>query len=153
VERPLQVGAAAAGADAAALGQLSAYALPLGEAFQLRDDVLGVFGNPAITGKPAGDDLREGKRTLLVALAMQRGDGAQRRALAEGIGRADLDEAGLAAVRDVITATGALGEVEQVIADRLQTALGALDAAGPGLRADAGAALAALARAAVDRSA
>jgi geranylgeranyl diphosphate synthase type I len=153
VERPLQIGAAAAGGDAASLGALSAYALPLGQAFQLRDDVLGVFGNPAVTGKPAGDDLREGKRTLLLALAMERGSQAQRATLSEGIGRADLDEPGLGAMRDVLSATGALGAVEQVIADQLRAALDALDAAGALLRADAADALAVLARASVVRSA
>ena len=70
VERPLLVGAALADADAGVRAAYSAYGLPLGEAFQLRDDVLGVFGDPAQTGKPAGDDLREGKRTYLVAAAM-----------------------------------------------------------------------------------
>jgi len=69
VERPMHIGAALAGADVELLNGLSAVALPLGEAFQLRDDVLGVFGDPAVTGKPAGDDVREGKRTVLVARA------------------------------------------------------------------------------------
>ena len=70
IERPLHVGAALAGADAEQLAALTAFGLPLGEAFQLRDDLLGVFGDPATTGKPAGDDLVEGKRTVLVALAL-----------------------------------------------------------------------------------
>jgi geranylgeranyl diphosphate synthase type I len=71
VERPLHLGAALAGADDALLRTYTAYGLPLGEAFQLRDDVLGVFGDPGETGKPAGDDLREGKRTVLVATALE----------------------------------------------------------------------------------
>ena len=70
IERPLHVGAALAGAGPEILAALSAFGLPLGEAFQLRDDLLGVFGDPATTGKPAGDDLVEGKRTVLVALAL-----------------------------------------------------------------------------------
>ena len=74
VERPLHIGAALAGASAELIEGLSAVALPLGEAFQLRDDVLGVFGDPATTGKPTGDDLREGKRTVLIARAAERGD-------------------------------------------------------------------------------
>src|ERR687893_2161897 len=69
VERPLLLGAALAGAPGAVCAAYSGFGLPLGEAFQLRDDVLGVFGDPAVTGKPAGDDLREGKRTYLVAAA------------------------------------------------------------------------------------
>ena len=70
IERPLHIGAALAGATPGQLEQLSRFGLPLGEAFQLRDDLLGVFGDPATTGKPAGDDLVEGKRTVLVALAL-----------------------------------------------------------------------------------
>ena len=74
VERPLHLGAALAGGGRGPARRVySAYGLPLGEAFQLRDDVLGVFGDPAETGKPAGDDLREGKRTVLVALRAQSG--------------------------------------------------------------------------------
>ena len=70
IERPLHIGAALAGATGETIGQLSRFGLPLGEAFQLRDDLLGVFGDPEVTGKPAGDDLIEGKRTVLVALAL-----------------------------------------------------------------------------------
>ena len=77
VERPLHIGAALAGADDDLVESLSRVAIPLGQAFQLRDDLLGVFGDPATTGKPAGDDLREGKRTVLVATAMDRATPAQ----------------------------------------------------------------------------
>ena len=70
VERPLHIGATLAGGSERQLAQLGAFGLPLGEAFQLRDDLLGVFGDPSMTGKPAGDDLIEGKRTVLVALAL-----------------------------------------------------------------------------------
>ena len=70
IERPLHIGGSLAGATAEQIGQLSRFGLPLGEAFQLRDDLLGVFGDPSVTGKPAGDDLIEGKRTVLVALAL-----------------------------------------------------------------------------------
>jgi len=72
IERPLHLGAALAGADASVVSAFSGYGLPLGEAFQLRDDILGVFGDPQETGKPAGDDLREGKRTVLIAVAVER---------------------------------------------------------------------------------
>ena len=74
IERPLLIGRAARGGAPEARGALTPYGLPLGEAFQLRDDVLGVFGDPGETGKPAGDDLREGKRTVLVAAALTRAD-------------------------------------------------------------------------------
>ena len=84
VERPLQFGAALAKADAELLTALSSYGIPLGEAFQLRDDVLGVFGETDVTGKPSGDDIREGKRTLLVARAFGKATpGAARRARQE----------------------------------------------------------------------
>ena len=86
VQRPLLLGAAAAGGTPELISVLSDYGLLVGEAFQLRDDLLGVFGDPSQTGKPAGDDLREGKRTLLVALAFQHADPAQRELLRAGIG-------------------------------------------------------------------
>lgn len=116
VERPLHVGAALAGADAAHIAALSDVGVPLGEAFQLRDDVLGVFGDPAVTGKPAGDDLREGKRTVLLARAFENADGAQVRTLSDAIGRPDLDAADIDNLRDVIASTGALTAVEEQIA-------------------------------------
>ena len=74
IERPLHLGAAIAGADPALIEAFRGYGRDIGIAFQLRDDLLGVFGDPEITGKPAGDDLREGKRTVLVARALQRAD-------------------------------------------------------------------------------
>ena len=89
VQRPLQLGAAIAGAGAEVTEACTAIGLPLGEAFQLRDDVLGVFGDPAVTGKSADDDLREGKQTLLIALAEEATDDAGRRLLTEVLGDAD----------------------------------------------------------------
>lgn len=150
VERPLHVGAAAAGAPVEVMASLSAFAVPLGEAFQLRDDVLGVFGDPARTGKPAGDDLREGKRTVLVALAHGRADTARRTVLEAGLGGRDLDEDGIARLRAVIVETGALAEVERMIGERTDLAHAALDDAV--IRPDARVALAALATAATERS-
>jgi geranylgeranyl diphosphate synthase type I len=133
IERPLQLGAALATGDAAESGPLSAalsaYGLPLGEAFQLRDDVLGVFGDPAATGKPAGDDLREGKQTVLVALAAARADQAQLKLLRDGLGDPQLDAAGVAELQEVITDTGALDAVEARIGERTRRALTALEVA------------------------
>ncbi len=131
VERPLQLGAAlATGLTGGPLiDGLSHYGLPLGEAFQLRDDVLGVFGDPAATGKPAGDDLREGKQTVLVALAAERATDAQSKALRSGLGDPALDEDGVAELRSVIADTGALADVERSITDLTGTALDALAAA------------------------
>ena len=133
IERPLQLGAALATGDGDENGPvnaaLSAYGLPLGEAFQLRDDVLGVFGDPAATGKPAGDDLREGKQTVLVALAAAKADRPRLKLLREGLGDADLDAAGVADLQAVIVETGALDAVERRIGERTELALEALERA------------------------
>jgi geranylgeranyl diphosphate synthase type I len=151
VEGPLHLGAAIAGAPPEVFDALTRYGLPLGEAFQLRDDVLGVFGDPSVTGKPAGDDLREGKHTLLTALAMQAADEKQAATLAAGLGDRSLDDDHVAALCEIITATGALAQVEQRIVDRTAAARGALAAAPIG--AAARDALDALARAATERRA
>jgi geranylgeranyl diphosphate synthase type I len=126
IERPLHVGAALAGGDPAVRDAYSAYGLPLGEAFQLRDDVLGVFGDPELTGKPAGDDLREGKRTALIAMALEQADDAQAAVVARHLGDPDLDRAGVEALRTVIADTGALGRVEVLIEQRTEQAIAAL---------------------------
>ncbi len=126
VERPLQFGAALARAEPALLTALSSYGIPLGEAFQLRDDVLGVFGESDVTGKPSGDDLREGKRTLLVARAFGKASPDQHEVLAKNFGRADLDAGGIAAIQGVLRDTGALAAVETVISELTSAARGAL---------------------------
>ncbi|HEX6968531.1 MAG TPA: polyprenyl synthetase family protein [Micromonosporaceae bacterium] len=126
VERPLLLGAALAGAPAAITAAYSAYGLPLGEAFQLRDDVLGVFGDPAQTGKPAGDDLREGKRTYLVAAALEAADEAARAVLARRLGDPRLDQDGVEQLREIIADSGALARTERRIARLTDQALTAL---------------------------
>ncbi|MBQ0982183.1 MULTISPECIES: polyprenyl synthetase family protein [Micromonospora] len=128
VERPLLLGAALADATADVRTAYSAYGLPLGEAFQLRDDVLGVFGDPALTGKPAGDDLREGKRTFLVAAAGEATDDAGRELLFSRLGDPELDEQGVARLHELITASGALARTEQRIVTLTDAALAALTA-------------------------
>jgi geranylgeranyl diphosphate synthase, type I len=131
-ERPLHLGTVLAGAGPDLLAALSRYALPLGEAFQLRDDLLGVFGDPALTGKPVGDDLRAGKRTVLLATAMARADPAQRRALTSLVGNPRLDADGMERACALLTDTGALAEVERMIGVRRAQALAAVrDAAIP----------------------
>jgi geranylgeranyl diphosphate synthase type I len=127
IERPLHIGAALAGAAPALFTAYTAYGLPLGEAFQLRDDVLGVFGDPTETGKPAGDDLREGKRTVLIALATEAASPAQARTLRAHLGDPSLDPAGVAELRSVIEETGALAQTEEMIDDLLKQALQAID--------------------------
>lgn len=128
IERPVQLGAALAGADPDRLADLSGYGLPLGEAFQLRDDLLGVYGDPAVTGKPAGDDLVEGKRTVLIALALDGADPAAADRLDAALGT-DLSQAQVAELRDLIDAAGAHEEVERLIESLVTQALTALDAA------------------------
>lgn len=129
VERPLLLGAALAAAPPALIGAYSAFGLPLGEAFQLRDDVLGVFGDPAVTGKPAGDDLREGKRTYLVAAAYETVSAAARAEIERALGDPELDEAGVGRLRAIITESGALARTEARIAALTAEALAALQAA------------------------
>jgi geranylgeranyl diphosphate synthase type I len=116
VERPLHLGAALAGRLDDLAAPLSAIGLPLGEAFQLRDDVLGVFGDEDVTGKPVGDDLREGKLTPLVAIATEktRGDADDQELLGR-LGAPDLDPIEVQALQDLFVRSGALAEVERSI--------------------------------------
>ncbi|WP_137813487.1 polyprenyl synthetase family protein [Gandjariella thermophila] len=133
VERPLHLGAAIAGADPAAVEALRSFGADIGVAFQLRDDLLGVFGDPEVTGKPAGDDLREGKRTLLVAVALERarerGEHAAAETLRSALGRPDLDEGTVRTVQGLLTDLGAVRAVEDRIAALTEGALGTLRAA------------------------
>ena len=139
VERPLQLGAAVAGTIGAD-GFLSGYGLPLGEAFQLRDDVLGVFGDPEVTGKPAGEDIREGKQTLLLVLGRQMAGPAGRRVLETVPGNPAAAGPDIADVRTVLAGCGAVDAVERRIAGLAGQARAAL-AAEPGVPDDARAAL------------
>jgi geranylgeranyl pyrophosphate synthase len=151
VQRPLQIGAAIAGTWPRIADVYSSIGLPLGEAFQLRDDVLGVFGDPAVTGKSADDDLREGKQTLLIALAEEQADAAGRRLLADSLGDPAASPDQLQALRDLIEDTGARARVEERIAERTGLARTAISEAP--IAADARAALDALAVAATTRAA
>lgn len=136
VERPLHLGAALAGAPAATVAALRSYGADVGVAFQLRDDLLGVFGDPTVTGKPAGDDLAEGKRTVLLALARtalagDAADPADPAALAEldaGIGRPDADGRRLS---ELIAGTDAVEAVENRITGLVRSGLDALDRLDP----------------------
>src|SRR3954447_3760483 len=125
VERPLHVGAALAGAGPSVLEALTGFGLPLGEAFQLRDDLLGVYGDPEVTGKPAGDDLTEGKRTVLVALALERASTTDAKRLDSALGSA-LTGAEVEDLRRIIDGSGAAAEVERRIEDLTATSLQAL---------------------------
>ncbi len=133
VERPMHLGAALAGAPPELIDGYRRFGSDIGIAFQLRDDLLGVFGDPAVTGKPAGDDLREGKRTLLLAIALERadrrGDGAARSAVEAAIGDPELTVDQVERTRDLLTDLGAVQAVEQRIAALTGSALDALAAA------------------------
>ena len=122
VTQPLRLGAILAGADDAQLEALDNFGMPLGMAFQLRDDVLGVFGDPALTGKPSGDDLREGKRTVLIAFTRERLAASARVVLDEMLGDPDLDDAQVAALQATVRDSGALDRVEELITDYSRTA-------------------------------
>jgi geranylgeranyl diphosphate synthase type I len=131
IERPLHFGAALATTDKKVLAEvtshLSSYGLPLGEAFQLRDDLLGVFGDPDLTGKPAGDDLREGKRTVLVAMAQESMSSTDIKEFESLFGKQDLDSNGVEKLRSIITDSGAPVHVENLITELTNTAIHALD--------------------------
>ncbi len=126
IERPLHLGALlAAPTRDDLIPVLSTYGLPLGDAFQMRDDVLGAFGDTAITGKPVGDDLREGKPTPLMAIATARANAAQLKEL-QLVGNQDLSPEQIARVQEVIRETGALDELETVITRLTDEAIAAV---------------------------
>jgi geranylgeranyl diphosphate synthase, type I len=126
VERPLHVGASLAGADEPLISAMSEYGIPLGEAFQLRDDVLGVFGDPQVTGKPAGDDVRQGKRTVLMSRAVELAGDDDRFLLESAIGDQGLTDESVAGVLTAVERSGALAHVEGLIAELSAMALKAL---------------------------
>jgi geranylgeranyl diphosphate synthase type I len=127
IERPLHLGAVLAAPEKTEqlLPALSAYGLPLGDAFQMRDDVMGAFGETSVTGKPVGDDLREGKPTPLMAMATARADAAQLGVL-QLVGNTVLNDAQVADVQAVIRETGALDQLEQLITSLTDEAIEAI---------------------------
>ncbi len=151
VRQPLLIGAYAAGWDECTAAGLSDYGRELGRAFQLRDDILGVFGDPDATGKPAGDDLREGKRTALIAIAREALPASERTLVDARIGDPHLSASDVAELQEMIRETGAAAQVERMIADYTAAAERALDEAA--LDETAEHALRALAEAAIARSA
>lgn len=129
IEAPLAIGGAIAGGTPAGLDALRAFGLPLGVAFQLRDDLLGVYGDPEVTGKPAGDDLREGKRTVLVAIARERMQPGERHQLDELLGDPALGDEQVRMLQQGIRDAGAVDAVEELIASNTEQAMAALAAA------------------------
>ncbi len=135
IERPLHLGALLAYPESAGtLPALSAYGLPLGDAFQMRDDVLGAFGDEAVTGKPVGDDLREGKPTPLLAIAHERATAAELTVLSL-VGRSDLDDEDITRIQAVLVETGALAALEAQIDELTTTAIASLPSSGLTARA------------------
>lgn len=133
VQRPLHLGASLAGAPPEVVDPLLSFGKNIGVAFQLRDDLLGVFGDPDVTGKPAGDDLREGKRTLLVSRgihrARERNDAATERAVVDALGDRALSDERLTRARQALVDIGAVADVEQHISELTEVALAALASA------------------------
>ncbi|WP_376771735.1 polyprenyl synthetase family protein [Actinokineospora xionganensis] len=133
VERPLHLGAALGGAPEPTVAALRSFGADIGLAFQLRDDLLGMFGDTDVTGKPAGDDLREGKRTLLMSVGMANADAAGRTAdaalLRAALGDGDLTSATVERAREVLTDLGAVAELDRRIDELTANALGTLAAA------------------------
>ncbi len=153
VSRPLQLGVAAAADRPDVHALFHDVGTDLGIAFQLRDDVLGVFGDPAVTGKPSGDDLRSGKRTVLLATAVQladRSDPAAAKLLRASVGT-DLTDGQVSELCGVIERVGALAAAEDQIDTLTRRALAVLGDAP--IHAAAKAGLSALARSAANRSA
>jgi geranylgeranyl diphosphate synthase type I len=134
VERPLHMGVALAGADEDTITAVREFGTDIGVAFQLRDDLLGVYGDTEVTGKPAGDDLREGKRTLLVSLGLRYADEAGRHAdadlLRSALGDPGLTQDTIQRVRDLLVEVGAVDELERRIEKLTVSGMAALDAAG-----------------------
>ncbi len=126
LEAPLLIGAALGGVSEQTLNALSQFGIPLGLAFQLRDDVLGVFGDPTVTGKPAGDDLREGKRTVLVGLTLENVPASVSKIFNELLVAGDIEDEQLSFMRQTITDSGALAKTERMIEEHSTRAIEAL---------------------------
>jgi geranylgeranyl diphosphate synthase type I len=149
VEQPLLIGGLLAGAAPHLRAGLSAYGLPLGEAFQLRDDLLGLFGDPERTGKAGLDDIRGHRPTALLAAAWQAALPAQRDHLAGVLGRPNLDDGHLAGVRELLVTLKAPEQIEEMIDARVREATRVLN--GLDIPAHARRALSDLATSATDR--
>ncbi len=126
LEAPLLIGAALSGVSEETLSALSQFGIPLGLAFQLRDDVLGVFGDPSVTGKPAGDDLREGKRTVLVGLTLESVPSSVSKIFNELLMAGEIEEEQLDFMRKTIADSGALAKTERLIEEHSNRAIEAL---------------------------
>ena len=127
VRRPLEIGAAMSGCSDRTISGLGRYGEAVGEAFQLRDDMLGVFGAETVTGKPDGQDLIERKASSVVIAAHQLADPSSRRQLTDLMNSGDLDDSAIERWRNLIVKTGAVQWIDDKIDDRVSSALEALD--------------------------
>lgn len=126
-ERPIQLGALLAGAEEIAFDGLSHYGTAVGEAFQLQDDLLGMFGDAGTVGKPVGEDLREGKFTFLIHHTLSAATPEQRRVLEAALGNPGLTAAEVSRAQRILEETGARARVTEMVAERLRAARAALD--------------------------
>jgi geranylgeranyl diphosphate synthase type I len=122
IEAPLVIGASLAGASPADIHTMRNIGVPLGIAFQLRDDLLGVFGDPAVTGKPAGDDLREGKRTVLIALAQKQLSKEEASRFDELLGNPNLTPEQIVSLQTSLVDCGAVEQLETIITEQVHQA-------------------------------
>ncbi|WET76930.1 polyprenyl synthetase family protein [Amycolatopsis sp. QT-25] len=129
VRRPLEFGAALAGCGPDVMAALAEYGGLIGEAFQFQDDLLGVFGDPAVTGKPAGQDLRDRKASSVVVLAVEMADRRQRADLGELLNLTTVDDDAVSRWRELITAAGARERLGELIRERADKALAVIDPA------------------------
>lgn len=127
IERPLHFGAALAGASNEVFEIYSGFGLPLGQAFQLRDDLLGVFGDSKVTGKPSGDDIREGKRTVLIAMAIEKSDTGAIEILERSLGNQGLTDLEISKIQEIIEESGARQDCENLIDRLFESALQSLE--------------------------
>lgn len=154
VRRPLEIGAALAGCDDTVLGVLGRYGEAIGEAFQLRDDLLGVFGAPETTGKPTGTDLIARKATTVVVAGYELASGAQQRQFKEFMTADHLGAEDVNRWQALISEVGTVQWIEDMINQRYETAVEAVSGLGPAqLDADARSALVSMAAACTERAA
>ncbi|OGI16630.1 MAG: hypothetical protein A2Z52_02000, partial [Candidatus Moranbacteria bacterium RBG_19FT_COMBO_42_6] len=134
IEGPLHLGAILAGADEKFLKALSEYSIPVGIAFQIQDDILGVFGDEKKLGKSVGSDIRQGKQTILVAKAFEKADSEQRKILSGALGKKDLTMKDLENFRKVIINTGSLDYAKKLSAKMVEKGKSALANHNPGVK-------------------
>lgn len=127
IEGPLHLGAILARADEKMMQSLSDYSIPAGIAFQIQDDILGVFGTVGKTGKPVGSDVRQGKQTILVAKALEKASRAQKEILKKCLGNSDLTEKDLDEFKKVIIETKSLEYAQKLAQDLIAEAKGKIE--------------------------